>query len=130
MKMGERENGQAVERFWQALEKEDFDAAKAELHDDLVESYPQSGERIRGVKNWLSLVAKYPGFPAIRVRRIIGRDDLWVTEAEFDYSRDGSTPWQVCEVQECRDGKIATITAVFGAPFEAAEWRAAFVERD
>ena len=128
--MGERENGEAVERFWRALEKEDFEAAKAELHEDVVESYPQSGERIRGADNWLSLVSSYPGFPGIRVRRIIGRDDLWVTEAEFDYSRDGSAPWQVCEVQECRDGKIATIAAVFGAPFEAAEWRAEFVDHE
>jgi hypothetical protein len=95
-----------------------------------VESYPQSGERIRGVQNWLSLVTSYPGFPAITVRRIIGRDDLWITEAEFDYSRDGSDPYQICEVQECRDGRIAAVTAIFGAPFEAAEWRASFVERD
>jgi hypothetical protein len=82
------------------------------------------------VKNWLSLVTRYPGFPAITVRRIIGRDDLWITEAAFDYSRDGSVPYQVCQVQECRDGKIAVVTAVFGAPFEAADWRAEFVEHD
>ena len=63
--MGERENGQAVERFWRALEKEDFEAAKAELHPDFVETYPQSGERLREVQNWLSLVTNYPGFPAI-----------------------------------------------------------------
>jgi limonene-1,2-epoxide hydrolase len=128
--MGERENGEAVERFWRALEKEDFEAAKAELHPDFVESYPQSGERIRGIQNWESLVTTYPGFPAITVSRIIGRDDLWVTEAAFDYSKDGSPPYQVCEVQECRDGKIAAVNAVFGAPFEPADWRAAFVERD
>jgi hypothetical protein len=128
--MVEQENRGAVERYWRALENEDFEAAKAELHPDFVESFPQSGERIRGVQNWLSFVTNYPGFPAITVRRIVGRDDLWVTEAAFDYSRDGSTPYQVCEVQECRDGKIATITAVFGAPFEAADWRADFVERD
>jgi limonene-1,2-epoxide hydrolase len=126
--MGEQENGEAVERYWRALEKEDFEAAKAELHDEFVESYPQSGERVRGVQNWLSLVTSYPGFPAITVRRIIGRDDLWVTEAAFDYSKDGSAPYQVCQVQECRDGKIAAVTAVFGEPFEAADWRAAFVE--
>jgi limonene-1,2-epoxide hydrolase len=128
--MGERENGKAVERFWRALEDADFETAKGELHSDFVEFFPQSGERIRGVGNWLSFVTNYPGFPAIKVRRIIGRDDLWVTEAAFDYSKDGSAPYQVCEIQECRDGKIAEVTAVFGAPFEAADWRAAFVEHD
>jgi len=128
--MGERENREAVERYWRGLEEEDFDAAEQELHEDLVESYPQSGERVRGVANWRSLVTNYPGFPAIEVRRIVGRDDLWITEATFDYSRDGSAPYQVCQVQECVDGKIAMISAFFGAPFEAAEWRAGFVERD
>ena len=53
-----------------------------------------------------------------------------MTEAEFDYSKDGNAPYQVCQVQECRDGMIAGITAFFGAPFEAAGWRAAFVEHD
>src|ERR671915_2049642 len=46
--MGEQENGNAVERFWRALEDADFEAAKAELHSDFVEFFPQSGERIRG----------------------------------------------------------------------------------
>lgn len=127
--MGEQQNRDMIERFWQCLENEDFDAAAVELHDEFTELYPQSGERIRGKDNWLSLVRNYPGFPAVAVRRHIGREDLWVTEAAFDYARDGSPPYQVCEVQECRDGKIATVTAFFGAPFEAAEWRAQWVDR-
>ena len=128
--MGERENREAVERFWRSVSVMDFDAAKQELHDDFVESYPQSGERIRGVDNWSSLVTNFPGFPAIEVGRIIGSEDLWVTEADFDYAKDGTVPWRVCYVQRCRDGKIADATAYFGAPFSAAEWRAPFVERD
>jgi hypothetical protein len=48
--MGEQEDGHAVTRYWQALETENFEAAKAELHEDFVESYPQSGERIRGTQ--------------------------------------------------------------------------------
>jgi hypothetical protein len=127
--MGGQENRAAVERFWDAIATESFDAAAAELHDDYLETYPQSGERIRGRANWLGLVKSYPGFPAVSVHRHIGREDLWVTEAAFDYARDGSPPWQVCQVLELRDGKISRITAVFGAPFEAAEWRAPFVER-
>ena len=51
--------------------------------------------------NWLSFITNYPGFPAITVHRILGRDDLLVTEAAFDYSKDGSAPYRVCDVQEC-----------------------------
>jgi limonene-1,2-epoxide hydrolase len=127
--MGEEDNRGAVERYWEALGREDFEAAVAELHEDFVETYPQSGERTRGKENWLGLLSSNPAFPAIRVRRHLGRGDVWVTEAAFDYARDGSPPWQICEVQECNEGKIVRIDAYFGAPFEAAEWRSRWVER-
>jgi limonene-1,2-epoxide hydrolase len=129
IEMSEHENRAAVERYWDALSKQDFEAAAAELHDDFVETYPQSGERIRGTDNWMGLVSNYPGFPAVRVLRHLGSGEVWVTQAEFDYARDGSAPWQICQVQECRNGKIESISGYFAAPFEAAEWRAAWVER-
>ena len=122
-------NRATVERYWEAVAREDFDAAAKEFHDDFIELWPQSGERISGRENWLSMVRAYPGFPSIEQKRTIGRADLWVTEAAFDYARDGSPPWQVCAVQECRDGKIARITEFFGSPFEPADWRAEWVER-
>lgn len=127
--MGEQENRGAVERYWDALGREDFEAAVAEVHEDFVETYPQSGERVRGRKNWLGLLQSNPTLPAITIKRHLGRDDVWVTEAAFDYARDGSTPWQICEVQECKEGKIVQIDAYFGPPFEAAEWRARWIER-
>lgn len=126
--MGESENRAAVERFWAALEKEDFEAAAEELHEEFQEMYPQSGERIVGKEKFLGLLKSFPGFPGVKVRRHQGTGGLWVTEAAFDYARDGSTPWQVCEVQELSGGKIRRITAFFGAPFDPAEWRKPFVE--
>jgi limonene-1,2-epoxide hydrolase len=127
--MGEQENAAAVDRYWSALSRQDFEAAVEELHDGFEETYVQSGERIVGKENRLGLLRAHAGFPAISVVRTVGRSDLWVTEAEFDYARDGSPPWQVCEVQELRNGRIARIHAFFGSPFEAAEWRGPFVER-
>jgi hypothetical protein len=61
--------------------------------------------------------------------RTWGDGDLFVTHATFDYARDGSPPWQVLAVMECRGGKITHLTQVFGAPFEASEWRSEWVER-
>ena len=126
--MDERENRAAVERFWAALEKEDFDAAILEVHEDFEETYPQSGEHVVGKDKFLGLLKAFPGFPRVQVRRHGGCGDHWVTEAAFDYARDGSAPWQVCEVQELSEGKIRRITAYFGAPFDPAEWRKPFVE--
>jgi limonene-1,2-epoxide hydrolase len=126
--MGESENRAALERFWAALENEDFDAASEEIDDGFEETYPQSGEHIVGKANFVGLLKAFPGFPRVKVRRHQGAGDLWITEATFDYARDGSTPWQVCEVQVVRDGKLRSITAYFGAPFEPAEWRVPFAE--
>jgi ketosteroid isomerase-like protein len=127
--MGEQENREAVERYWEALGREDFETALAELHEDFEETFVQSGERVRGKENFLAFLRANPAFPAIKVRRHLGRQDVWVTQADFDYARDGSPHWQICEVQELKDGKIARIQAYFGPPFEAAEWRAQWVEQ-
>ncbi len=127
--MSDDENRGAIERYWRALERSDFDAAVAELHEDFAETFPQSGETIRGTENFLQVLRNFPSFPSIRVHRHLGSGNLWITEAAFDYSKDGSQPWEICEVQELRDGKISRIRAVFGAPFDAAEWRAPWVER-
>ncbi len=127
--MGDGENRGTVERFWAALEKADFDAAGEELHEDFTETYFQSGERLPSKEKFLAMARSFPGFPAVEVRRHIGSGDVWVTEASFDYARDGSKPWEVCEVQELRDGKMREIHAFFGAPFDPAYWRAPFVER-
>jgi limonene-1,2-epoxide hydrolase len=124
----ENENRSAVERFWAALERKDFDSAGKELHSEFSESYPQSGEQIVGRDNFLGMLKAFPGFPDVEVRSHIGRGDLWVTHAVFDYAHDGTSLWENCEVQEMRDGKIWRITAFFGAPFDAAEWRKPFVE--
>jgi hypothetical protein len=61
-------------------------------------------------------------------REIRVSGDLVVVEANLDYG-DG-TPWQAVFVFELRDGKIARETAYWPQPFEAADWRAQWVERD
>ncbi|CAN5366175.1 hypothetical protein BH20ACT24_BH20ACT24_13580 [soil metagenome] len=115
-------------RFWAALENQDFDRAAEEIDEEFEETYPQSGEHIVGRDKFVGLLKAFPGFPRVKVRRHRGTGDFWVTEAAFDYARDASTPWEVCEVQELRDGKIRRITAFFGAPFDPAEWRVPFVQ--
>ncbi|MFN2589967.1 MAG: nuclear transport factor 2 family protein [Actinomycetota bacterium] len=122
-------NGQAVERYWAALEAGDYDEAQRQLHEDLVEVWPQSGERVIGPVNWMRVIREHPTPPAFRVRRTIGREELWVAEVTFDYAPDGSARYEVCAVMECRDGKIWRLTEYFGAPFESADWRADFAER-
>jgi SnoaL-like domain len=118
-----------VERYWRLVGAGDWEGATALMHHDFVEEWPQSGERLRGTGNWLSMITAHPNPPAITAIQTWGGDDLYVTHAAFDYAGDGSPPWQVLAVMEFRDGKIVRILQVFGAPFEASEWRSEWVER-
>jgi ketosteroid isomerase-like protein len=119
---------ETLTRYWNALERNDLEGATAFLHQDFVEDWPQSGERIVGATNWLLMARHHPTFPAVQLRRIIGSGDTWAAECDFDYpGMDGT--WRVCALMELRDGLIVRMTEYFGAPFEAADWRADWVER-
>ena len=52
--------------------------------------------------------------------------DLGVLEMLVEY--DGN-PVHIFEIVKLQDGKIKRARAYFGEPFEAAEWRAQWVER-
>jgi ketosteroid isomerase-like protein len=128
--LGQNSDRETIERFWAALSREDFDSALSLVHDDFEERYPQSGELIRGRRNFEGLLKSFPGFPSIEHVRTRGGGEVWVSELEFDYGGTmAGQRWQVCEVIEMRDGKLWRIQAFFGQPFEPAEWRAQWAER-
>jgi limonene-1,2-epoxide hydrolase len=125
--VSEQQNRDTLERYRQAFfERQDIDAIADLVHDDYVEEYPQSGERIRGKDNARTVYENYPGLPTLidYGYRISG--DLAVIEMILDY--DGHR-MNVCEIVEYEDGKIKRARAYFGEPFEAPQWRAQWVER-
>jgi ketosteroid isomerase-like protein len=124
--MGERENQGLVERLWKAAEDKDLDAAYELLHEDYVQEWPQSGERIRGRDNAMAINRNYPGMPSFDQRRTLGGGDIVVSEVTLDY---GQGPVYGCSIFEIRDGKIARQTDYFADPFEAPEWRSQWVEK-
>ena len=125
--MSEQENRDTVERYFQALARHDLDTIDALLHDDFVEEYPQSGERIRGKQNLRTTEENYPGgLPNTTVHSIKHSGDLATGEMLFEY--DGSRVYS-CFIVELQDGKIKSARAYFGEPFEAPQWRAPWVER-
>jgi ketosteroid isomerase-like protein len=124
--VSEQQNRDALERFLQLFERGDLDAATDLLHDDYVEEYPQSGERIRGKQNWLSIVKTYPSLPKMIDYTIEVSGELRVVEATLEY--DGNRVY-VCEIFEVQDGTLKRARVYFGEPFEAPEWRAQWVER-
>jgi len=88
--------------------------------------YPQSGERIRGRANTQITRTEQPNKKRFTVHRMIGTGDLWVTEFVLTY--DGKPSYTV-SIMEFEGDKVVRETQYFADPFEAAAWRARWVER-
>lgn len=129
------DNRTIVEQLIQAMAKNDLEAQERLLADDIVEEYPQSGERIRGKENRRAIFQNYPGgTPRETTPRspnlapvITGAGDRFTAAGQVTYP-NGET-WHVVSLIDFRDGKISKITSYFGAPFEAPAWRAPYVEK-
>jgi ketosteroid isomerase-like protein len=135
-----------IDRYAQAMASHDLETLAALFHEDYVEDYPQSGERIRGAANLRAMLAAYPGGEprSGKVDHIVGSEDSWVVSPSFSPMRiegtgdqytvvahitypDGSE-WHEIALVRLKDGRIHRITAYFAAPFDAPEWRIPFVE--
>ena len=124
--MDENPIREALEAHWKASADGDVDAEHAIYADDAVCDYPQSGERILGRKNLQALRSHHPGKPSgFNVRRIVGSDNLWVTEYVITYQ---GRPAYTVSIMEFRDGKVVHETQYFADPFEAPAWRSQWVQ--
>ncbi len=115
----------AIEEHWRASESGDSETEHAIYAEDAILDYPQSGERFRGRS---AIAAQRGGHPADRhftVLRILGGDDLWVSECIITY--DG-TPTYSVSVMEFVVAKVAHETQYFADPFGAPQWRSALSE--
>jgi len=92
--------------------------------EDVVESYPQSGEMLRGRSAQKAFHEAFPIPPTFTIRNILRDGDLAVVETDEGYP-DGSA-WKTVFILELREGLIARMTMYFGEPFAAPAWRREF----
>jgi hypothetical protein len=110
---------------WRASEEGNLEAEHAIYAAGAILDYPQSGERFRGRAN---ISAQRGGNPAARhftVRRIIGRQDLWISECTITY--DG-VPSHSVSIMEFADGQVVHETQYFSDSFPAPATRADLAE--
>ncbi|WP_158786145.1 nuclear transport factor 2 family protein [Granulicella sp. L46] len=125
--MGDEQIRKALDAHWRASADGEADAEHDIYAEDSICDYPQSGERILGRKNLQALRSHHPGKPSgFQVRRIVGGDDLWVTEYTIVYQ---GKPAFTVSIMEFRDGKVVHETQYFADPFEAPAWRKQWVEQ-
>jgi hypothetical protein len=124
--MEEEQILEALNAHWQASEAGDINTEHDIYDNDVICDYPQSGERIFGRNNLQALRGHHPGKPSgFRVRRILGKGDIWITEYTIDYQ--GKQAYTV-SIMEFREGKVTHETQYFADPFEAPAWRSQWVE--
>ena len=124
--MQEEQIRQALNRHWQASAAGDIDAEHDIYEEDAICDYPQSGERIHGRSILQALRSHHPGKPAgFHIRRILGKDGLWITEYTITYQ--GRLAYTV-SIMEFRNGKVVHETQYFADPFEAPAWRSQWVQ--
>lgn len=99
---------------------------------DMVQEWPQSGERIRGLENIVAVNEHYEGAtgttPSLTLRRIVRPGQAWIVEGTIDYG-DGTPVSMVSILEANAEGKITAETDYFGNPFEPPEWRSKWVEQ-
>jgi hypothetical protein len=134
-------------KFFDAINRHDVDRAMALIHPDFTDTFPQSGETIRGPVNLRGMIENYPGGvgEALDTPAYYGRDDEWAIAPNFTVIRvtdahdtgtgvvrlrygDGSVWWMIL-LFEVKDDLLYRQTTFFAEPFEAPEWRAPFAER-
>lgn len=125
-----------VARIRAVFESKDIQAlAKAQEEmaaEDMVQEWPQSGERIRGRDNIAAVNRNYSAStgttPTGTLRRILKPGEAWVIESTLDYG-DGTPVSLVQIIETGADGKVVRETDYFANPFAAPEWRRQWVEK-
>ncbi len=121
--METQNNRVTLDLHWAASASGDLEAEHQIYDDDVVCEYPQSGEKIRGRHNLQALRGHHPGKPSgFLIRRIVGINDLWITEYVINYK---TTVVQTVSIMEFQNGRVIHETQYFAEPFESAAWRCA-----
>lgn len=119
--MDDPEFSAAIAAAFQAFNERRFEDFATYVTDDVVETYPQSDERIEGRETQLAFHQAFPNPPTFTVRNVRRSGDLGLAEVDEHYP-DGSV-WNDVFIFELRGGLVSAMTAYFGQPFPAPEWR-------
>jgi hypothetical protein len=137
-----------VERYAQAVQDQNLETMRELVHEDIVVTYPQSGEVIRGKDTYLKMLASFPeGLATINSVSIHGDDKTIVMPSVQPFMQPTVTAFggdyfwisgmalypngevfHVATMIRTKGSRVIEETSYFAAPFEPPDWRAEFVE--
>ncbi|MDR3687263.1 MAG: hypothetical protein P4L93_09940 [Coriobacteriia bacterium] len=136
-------------RWLKMIQTGNFSDAAEVLDENVVAEWPQSRERVRGLKNMIAIMTNYPGgslgthMESARITENSEEHYLMTpmftmvkTEGSGNKANgavltrypDGSD-WYIVMTAETRGGKIVRNDAYFAPVYDAPKWRAKWVER-
>lgn len=116
-----------VRQFWETLEARDWPAFGATVTDDVVATWPQSRERVRGREALVRFMAEFPGDWHLRVER--EHVDGSGAATLIAFTLEGETVSGATFFDLGVDGRIAGFTEFWPDPYEPPPGRAHLVER-
>lgn len=131
--MNDDEMAARIREVYQLDDMEVFAKSQYDMSaDDVVNEFPQSGERFRGRDKIAAMNQSYKGEtgtnPKSTLRRILKPGEAWVIEATIDYG-DGTPVSMISIIETGADGKVVKETDYFANPFDAPEWRRQYAEK-
>ena len=145
-------NRQVIERYGKAHADHDWETAWGMMAPDIVVTYPQSGEILRGRDTYVEMLRAYPGqlesnsdltITTVRAPKEsvhvmtspIAAPTITLTEAGKDFIIEGLMQYpdggiyNIVGIIEVGGGRVERETWYYAAPFDPPAWRAPFVER-
>ena len=135
-------------KMYEAINKNELDLLDDIVADDVVLEWPQSCERVRGIRHLKAILGNYPGgrlephwesatvvqgdegqfilTPMFTMVRVEGSGDTAFTSVKSRYP-DG-TDWYIVAIVTARDGKLVKFVQFFAPVYDAPEWRQKWVE--
>ncbi|MGH3030854.1 MAG: nuclear transport factor 2 family protein [Gaiellaceae bacterium] len=120
-------SAEPVRLLFESMEARDWEAAAAQLHEEVVVDYPHTGERIRGRESFMA-IQRYPEGGHIHVLRVVAAGDTAVSEVRVDH---GETTYYCAGFNGLRGGRIYAGTEywVEARSEEPPGWRAQWTGR-
>ena len=135
-------------KMYETINKDELDRLDEVVSDDVVLEWPQSCERVRGLRHLKAILGNYPGgrlqpryesarvvqgdeaqfvlTPMFTMVRVEGTGDTAFTAVKSCYP-DG-TEWYIVAIVTAHDGKLVKLVQYFAPVYDAPEWRQKWVE--
>jgi len=121
----ESPSGDVARKWWNAIDRADFDAAISLMSPTAIVDWPLSNERMTTPDAWKTVNERYPGRWAARIRSLVDDGSTVVTVTDVT---DGGITVKAISFFTISEGRIANLIEYWPETYAAPGWRSELVE--